>query len=162
MENKALTKSVNDYVHFLEKVLEKRRQWKEITLPLLLKTLNEIRDSHEIGWKIQQLDWLYNSNAVNITFDNFPKSLIERGYRSADFEFIKGSSLVFSQKYNGDIAVFILYSEVTEPVSDNNINETKTYSPFEFNENFIINKVTHFLEKIIIKEENFAKRKVGF
>jgi hypothetical protein len=162
MENNVLNKSVNDYVNSLEKVLEKRKQWTEFTLPLLLKTLNEIQASYNIGWRVQQLDWLMNNNAVNITFESFPQSMIEKLNGSADFEFVKGAALVFSQKYNGDISIFIIYPAVLEPVSEDDINEMGSYNPNEFNENFIVNKVSHFLEKIIIKEENVLIRKVGF
>jgi len=162
MENNVLNKSVNDYVNSLEKVVEKRKLWNEFTLPLLLKTLTEIQNKFEIGWKVQQLDWLMNSNAVNITFQTFPKSLISTLNGSTDFEFVKGASLVFSQKYNGDISVFIIYPEVLEPLPEGELNEIGSFNPNEFNENFITNKVALFLDKIIVREENLLKRKVGF
>ncbi len=162
MENNILKKSVNDYVNSLEKVLEKRKQWREYTLPLLLKTLNEIQVSFDIGWKVQQLDWLMNNSAINITFSTFPTSLAKKLDESADFEFLKGAALVFSQKYNGDIAVFIIYPADLDIVAEEDINEIGSFNPNEINENFITNKVAHFLDKIIIQEENVLKRKVGF
>lgn len=162
MENNLLNKSVNDYVNSLEKVVEKRKQWKEFTLPLLLTTLNEIQVAHEIGWKVQQLDWLMNNSAINITFDTFPASMIEKLNGATDFEFIKGAALVFSQKYNGDISVFIIFPADLEPVSESDINELGSFNPNEINENFITNKVAYFLDKIIIREENVLRRKVGF
>ena len=78
MENKILNKSVSDYVNSLEKVFEKRKQWRDFTFPLLLKTLNEIQVNFDIGWKVQQLDWLMNNSAINITFNTFPTALIEK------------------------------------------------------------------------------------
>ena len=112
MEDKTLIKSVNDYANSLEKVLGKRKQWKEFAFPLLIKTLHDIRKKHEIGWQVQELNWLMNNKAVNISFETFPKSLIDKWPESIDFEFIKGAALVFSQKYNGNVAVFIIYPEV--------------------------------------------------
>jgi len=162
MGNNILNKSVNDYVNSLEKVLEKRKQWQEFTLPLLLKKLNEIQVTHEIGWKVQQLDWLMNNSAINITFDSFPESMIEKLNGATDFEFIKGAALVFSQKYNGDISVFIIFPPELEPVSESDINELGSFNPNEINENFISNKVAYFLDKLIIREENVLRRKVGF
>ena len=100
METNILNKSVSDYVNSLEKVFEKRKQWRELTLPLLLKTLNDIQVNFNIGWQVQQLDWLMNNSAINITFNTFPTSLIEKLNGADDFEFIKGAALVFSQKYN--------------------------------------------------------------
>jgi len=162
MENDILNKSVVDYLNSLEKVLEKRKQWKEYTSPLLLKTLNEIQKTHEIGWKVQQLDWLMNNSAINITFDTFPVSMIEKLNGATDFQFIKGAALVFSQKYNGDISVFIIFPADLEPVSESDINEIGSFNPNEINKNFVINKVAYFLDKIIIREENVLRRKVGF
>jgi len=162
MEKTVLIKSVNGYLNSLEKVLEKRKQWKEFAFPLLIKTLHEIREKHEVGWQVQELNWLTNNKAVNISFENFPKSLIDKWDGSIDFEFIKGAALVFSQKYNGNVAVFIVYPEVAEPVYDSNIKNIGTYNPNEINENFIMNKVIFFLEEIIVWEESVLKHKVGF
>lgn len=162
MENNVLNKSVSDYLNSLEKVFEKRKQWTETTLPLLFKTLNEIQVTHKIGWKVQQLDWLMNNSAINITFDSFPESMFDQLDGATDFEFIKGAALVFSQKYNGDISVFIIFPPELEPVSETDISELGSFNPNEINENFITNKVSYFLDKIIIREENLLRRKVGF
>jgi len=162
MENNLLKKSVSDYVNSLEKVVEKRKQWREFTLPLLLKTLNEIQANFDIGWTVQQLDWLMNNSAINITFNTFPSSLIDNLNGSTDFEFIKGAALVFSQKYNGDISVFIIYPADLQPITEGDINEIGSFNPNEINENFITNKVAYFLDKIIIQEESVLRRKVGF
>jgi hypothetical protein len=162
METNILNKSVSDYVNSLEKVFEKRKQWRELTLPLLLKTLNDIQVNFNIGWQVQQLDWLMNNSAINITFNTFPTSLIEKLNGADDFEFIKGAALVFSQKYNGDISVFIIYPADLEPITEGDINEIGSFNPNEINENFITNKVAYFLDKIIIQEENVLRRKVGF
>ncbi len=145
-----------------------RKCWKKgsngetFTLPLLLKTLTEIQVNFDIGWKVQQLDWLMNNSAINITFNTFPASLIDKLNVSDEFEFIKGAALVFSQKYNGDIAVFIVYPADLEPITEGDINEIGSFNPNEINENFITNKVAYFLDKIIIQEENVLRRKVGF
>jgi hypothetical protein len=162
MEKNELNKPVSDYVNSLEKVLEKRKQWTEFTLPLLLKTLGDIQENYQIGWRVQQLNWLSNNNAVNITFESFPKSIAEKLDGSGDFTFFKGAALVFSQKYNGDISVFIIYPALPDPVPEEDITEIGSYNPNEFNENFIINKVADFLEKIIVREDNVFRHKVGF
>ena len=162
MKDKTLNKSVNDYVNSLEKVFEKRKQWKEFAFPLLIKILHEIRENHEIGWQVQELNWLMNNKAVNISFVTFPKSLIDKWNGAVDIDFIKGAALVFSQKYNGDVSVFIIYPDVAESAIESNIKDIGIYNPNEFNENFIMNKVTLFLEEIIVWEENVIKHKVGF
>ena len=100
MKQKVLDKSVNEYVQSLEKVLEKRKLWKEFSLPSLLNTLKGICESHDIGWTVQELNWLWNNKAVNLSIDRLPSSMAEKWDIHSDFEFVRGAALVFSQKYN--------------------------------------------------------------
>ncbi len=162
MKSKPLEKSVSDYVTSLEKVLEKRQIWKEQTLPLLREALGRICKRFEIGWKVQELDWLWNNKAVNLMFDTVPKILQEKAGGMKDFDFVKGTALVFSQKYNGDISVLILYPEVGDPSSDSDFKELGTFHPEKINVAFVEEKVSEFLEEIMVWEENIMRHRVGF
>lgn len=162
MKSKPLDKSVTDYINSLEKVLEKRRMWNEQTRPLLKVVLDGICSRYEIGWKVQELDWLWNNKAVNLMFDSVPKVLSEKAVGVRDFEFIKGSALVFSQKYNGDISALILYPEVGDASTDSDFKELGTYHPGSVNQPFVEEKVSDFLEEIMVWEENIIRHRVGF
>ena len=162
MKSKPLEKSVSDYVTSLEKVLEKRQIWKEQTRPQLREALGRICTRFEIGWKVQELDWLWNNKAVNLMFDTVPKILQEKAGGMKDFDFVKGTALVFSQKYNGDISVLILYPEVGDPSSDSDFKELGTFHPDKINEEFVEEKVSDFLEEIMVWEESIMRHRVGF
>jgi len=162
MKQKVLDKSINEYVQSLEKVLEKRKLWKEFSLPSLLKTLQGICESHDIGWTVQELNWLWNNKAVNLSIERLPSSMAEKWDIRSDFEFVRGAALVFSQKYNGDVAVFIIYPEVAEPEAENETKELGSYHPGELNSEFITEKVCDFLEAVILWEGNILKQRVGF
>jgi hypothetical protein len=162
MKSKPLEKSVSDYVNSLEKVLEKRRMWNEQTRPLLKGALDSLCARYEIGWKVQELDWLWNNKAVNLMLESVPKVLSEKAGGIRDFEFIKGTALVFSQKYNGDISVLVLYPEVGDASNDSDFKELGTYHPGSVNESFVEEKVSDFLEEIMVWEENIIKHKVGY
>lgn len=162
MKSKTLETSVADYVKSLEKVLEKRKLWNEQTRPLIKETLHAICERYDIGWKVQELDWLWNNKAVNLMFDSVPNALTERAGRIADFEFVKGTALVFSQKYNGDINVLILYPEVADASSESDFKELGSHHPDLINGTFIEEKVSDFLEEIMVWEENILRHRVGF
>ena len=162
MKTPPLEKAVKSYLDSLEKVLEKRRLWNDATRPLLLETLREIEQSYKLGWKVQELNWLWNNKAVNLMFDSVPAALADRVDYIHDFEFIRGTALVFSQKYDGDISVMILYPEVSAAGSENEFKELGTFHPNMIDSNFIEEKVSAFLEEIMVWEDNAFQHRVGF
>lgn len=162
MKSKTLEKSVSDYVNSLEKVLKKRKMWNEQTKPLLKEVLDDICSRYEIGWKVQELDWLWNNKAVNLMLESIPKAVAVKAGGVKDFEFVKGTALVFSQKYNGDISVLILYPEVGDGSSDSDFKELGAYPPRLINAAFVEEKVSDFLEEIMVWEENIIRHRVGF
>ena len=162
MKSVPLDKAVKSYLESLEKVLEKRKLWNESTRPLLLETLKGIEERFSLGWKVQELNWLWNNKAVNLMFDSVPKELADRVDYLHDFEFIRGTALVFSQKYNGDISVMILYPEVSAAGSENEFKELGSFHPKEIEAAFIEEKVSAFLEEIMVWEDNAFQHRVGF
>ena len=162
MKQKVLEKTVKEYVESLEKVLEKRKLWNEFNLPSLLDNLKGICESHDIGWTVQELNWLWNNKAVNLSVEGLPRSLAEKWGHGAEHEFVKGAALVFSQKYNGDVAVFIIYPEVAESSAENETKDLGICHPGELNSDFITDKVCDFLDEVIVWEGNILKQRVGF
>ena len=162
MKSKPLEKSVAEYLDSLEKLLEKRKLWNEQTRQMLKKSLEKISGQHEIGWKVQELDWLWNNKAVNLMFESVPKELAEKAGGILNFEFVKGAALVFSQKYNGDISILILYPEVGGVGADKDFKDLGAYHPHAIDIALIEKKVSEFLEEIMVWEENIIRPKVGF
>lgn len=90
-------------------MVEKRILWNAQIKPLITKVLKETEETFNIGWRVQDLNWLHTNEAVNITFDSFPPEMIEKTNLIPAFQFLKGGSLVFSQMYNGDVEIFIVF-----------------------------------------------------
>lgn len=162
MKIEHLEERVMDYKTSIETVVAKKTSWNTYTKPLLLKTLKAIVAKFAIGWKVQELNWIHNSEAINISFEAFPEELMDCTNRIPAFQFIPGGALVFSQTYSGDVYVFVLFPEVDGMVMENNMVELGTVRPSEITEKVIIEKVDEFLKEMIQWEVPNKRTKVGY
>ncbi len=162
MKVEHLEERIATYKSSIETVVTKKTEWNKQTKPLLLKTLKVIVDNYVIGWKVQELNWIHNSEAINISFEAFPEELIDCTNRIPAFQFIPGGALVFSQTYSGDVYVFVMFPEVDGITSDNNMVEFGTITPSEITEKFIVEKVDEFLKEMIQWEVPNKRSKVGY
>jgi len=162
MKIEHLEEHVNDYKNSIKTVVEKKIYWQTQTKNLLIATLNTIIEKYTIGWRVQELNWINTNEAVNITFESFPPDLIESTNKIPSYQFIKGGSLIFSQSYNGDVHIFILFPLVENALDNSNETEIETYAPETINEKLIIEKVDEFLKEMINWEVPSLKNKVGF
>lgn len=157
-----LQERVLDYKNSIETVVAKKTKWNTDTKPLLLKTLKSITAMYAIGWKVQELNWIHNSEAVNISFESFPAELMDCTNKIPTFQFIPGGALVFSQTYSGDVFIFVLYPEVEGMTMENNIVEFGVMNPSEITAKIIIEKVDDFLKEMIEWEVPNKRTKVGY
>lgn len=162
MKIEHLEERISDYKNSIKIVVAKKTCWQTQTKNLLISTLNKIVEKYSIGWSVQELNWINTNEAVNITFDSFPADLIESTNKIPSYQFIKGGSLVFSQSYNGDVNVFILFPLVENVIDNSNETEIETYAPETISEKLIIEKVDEFLKEMINWEVPSLKNKVGF
>ena len=162
MKIEHLEERIIDYKNSIETVVAKKTKWDEHSKPMLLKTLNSIVAKYAIGWKVQELNWIHNSEAVNISFEAFPEELMDCTNRVPTFQFIPGGALVFSQTYSGDIYVFVLFPEIDGAPSENNMVEFGMINPSEITEKIIIEKVDEFLKEMIQWEVPNKRTKVGY
>ncbi|MBQ4819701.1 hypothetical protein [Aquimarina sp. MMG016] len=162
MKIEHLEERVIDYRNSIKTVVDKRMLWKTSTRPLLVKTLQTITEQYNIGWKVQELSWIHNNEAVNITFDSFPPELIDCTNLIPAYQFIPGGALVFSQSYNGDIYVVMIYPEIENAPQESNLIELGIYAPKSLTEKLIVEKVDEFLKEMIRWEVPQLKNKVGF
>ncbi|MFD0863786.1 hypothetical protein ACFQ1M_16340 [Sungkyunkwania multivorans] len=157
-----LAERIQDYKVSIETVVEKKITWKTKTKYILRETLNEIVKMYDIGWRVQELNWIHSNEAVNITFDSFPPELIEKTNQIPAYQFIQGGALVFSQSYSGDVLVFILFpSTVNHPDQQDTI-ELGAYTPEQINEKMIVEAVDDFLKEMIKWDLPSLRDKVGF
>ncbi|WP_272023019.1 hypothetical protein [Olleya namhaensis] len=157
-----LEERVLDYKKSIEIVVEKKTLWKTTTKDLLVNTLTTIVNQYSIGWNMQQLNWINNNEAVNITFESFPSELINCTNKIPTYQFIPGAALVFSQSYNGDVFVFILFPIVENMPIENSTIDLGILSPKEITEKIIIEKVDEFLKEMIKWEVPAIKNKLGY
>ncbi len=162
MKIEHLEERIIDYKESIKTVVDKKVQWNDLTKPLLHKTLKEIISQYQLGWRVQELNWIYNNEAINISFDSFPKDLIDCTNQIPAFQFIPGGALVFSQTYSGDVFIFILFPEIDSLPSENNITEIGLFNPIDINEKVIIEKVDEFLKEMINWELPNKPKKLGF
>ncbi len=162
MKIEHLEERTNDYKASIKKVVEKKTLWNDTVKPLLLKTLKTIVSKYEIGWKVQELSWIHNNEAVNITFDSFPKDLIDCTNRIPSYQFLYGGTLVFSQTYSGDINIFVIFPQVNSISSEDNSIDFGMLSPANISEKIINEKVDEFLKEMINWELPNKRSKVGY
>lgn len=162
MKIEHLEERVADYRTSIKTVVDKRIAWRDQVHPLLKKTLQHIQTTYNLGWSVQDLNWLQSNEAINITFDAFPPELVDCTNLIPAFQFIPGGTLVFSQSYNGNVYVFMLYPEVAQMPAGENILELGTFFPEEVTEKFIVEKVDEFLKEMIKWEVPSLRKKLGF
>lgn len=162
MQIEHLQGRVLDYKKSIEIVVEKKIYWQNKTKELLIKTLTKIVNEYKIGWRVQELNWIQSNEAVNITFDSFPPDIITKTNQIPSYQFLLGSALVFSQSYNGDVHVVLLFPIVENSTIENSSQELGVYTPEEITEKLIIEKVDDFLKELIKWEVPNIKSKLGF
>lgn len=162
MKIEHLEERVSDYRSSIKTVVDKRMLWETTKKDLLVKTLRTMTEQYDIGWKVQELSWIQNNEAVNITFDSFPPELIDCTNQIPAYQFIPGGALIFSQSYNGDVYVFMMFPNVENVHQENNVRELGIYAPESITEKLIVEKVDEFLKEMIAWEVPQLKNKVGF
>ncbi|WP_111710027.1 hypothetical protein [Lutibacter citreus] len=162
MKIEHLEERIKDYKTSIKTVIEKKILWETKTRDLLLKTLNNIVNQYNIGWRVQELSWINSNEAVNITFDSFPPDLIESTNKIPSYQFIQGGALVFSQSYSGDINVFMLFPVPENMIDGEDDTNLAIFTPENITEKVIIEKVDEFLKKMVEWEVPAIKKKVGY
>lgn len=162
MKIEHLEERIADYRLSIKAVVDKRLYWKESLKPLIQKTLETIVNSYDLGWSVQHLKWLQSNEAINITFDSFPPELIDCTNLIPAFQFTAGGALVFSQSYNGDVFIFVLYPDNPQIPVEENIMELGNFIPQDVTEKLIVEKVDEFLKEIIKWEVPSIKKKLGY
>jgi hypothetical protein len=157
-----LEERVTDYKESIKTVVDKKILWDKKVKPLIANTLKTVAEKYPIGWKVQELNWINNNEAVNITFESFPRELMDCTNQIPAYQFIKGGTLVFSESYTGDVYIFILFPFVENISVETNTFELGLYTPQEINEKLIVEKVDEFLKQMIRWEVPSHRKKMGF
>lgn len=157
-----LAERVADYKASIKTVIEKKHVWKTNTKPIIIDTLKSITEKYMIGWRVQELNWMQNNEAINIAFHSFPPELINSSNNILINQFVPGASLIFSQSFNGDVSIFILFPITENAPTEDGTLDLGIINPNEINEKLVIEKVDEFLKEIIKWEVPLLKNKLGF
>lgn len=157
-----LQERIDDYKSSIKIVVDKKSLWENKVKSLIIKSLNSVCKQYDIGWKVQELNWIGSNEAVNITFDSFPKELMECTNQIPTYQFIPGGALVYSQSYSGDVYVVILFPFVEQIPLENSSIELGIYNPNDISERLIIEHVDEFLKEMIKWEVPNIKNKLGY
>lgn len=160
MKIEHLDERVKDYKESIKTVVDKKTMWKTKTKKIIINTLNTIVKHYDIGWKVQELNWISNNEAVNVTFNSFPAELIDCTNQIPSYQFKQGGTLIFTESYSGDVYIFIVFPYVEQ--LDNTSLELGFYTPQEITERLIIEKVDEFLKEMIKWEVPSHKNSLGF
>ena len=153
---------IDDYKTSITAVVDKKILWDTTTKNKIKTTLKSIVKKYDIGWKVQELNWIGTNEAVNITFDSFPIELIEKTNSIPSYQFVQGGALVFSQSYTGDVHTFILFPYVDQIPDTNSSIELEMFNPKDITEKLVIEKVEEFLKEMIKWEVPTIKHKLGY
>ena len=162
MKTEHLEGRITDYKKSIETVIEKKILWKTKIKSLLVKTLQDIVKKHTIGWCVQELNWIGTNEAVNITFESFPVELMEKINQMPNYQFIQGGALVFSESYNGNVRITILFPLIENISIEDSSMELGIFSPAKITEKLIVEMVDEFLKEIIKWELPAQKGKLGY
>lgn len=137
----------------------KRALWNTHTKDLIFNTLSEIKASApKLEWAVQHVNGGRNLQAVNIQFYTRNSGIvIETGtHRTALIK--HGGYITFSQAYNGDIFVILVYPYIEDHTSELPNELLDKISPDNITPDYVLQKVDYFLDKMIGWELSTLKK----
>jgi len=163
MKIEHLEERVSDYNESITIVARKKQLWQSTVRDLIRSTLTKIAQTYDIGWRVQELNWMNANEAVNITFDSFPPSLLDETNQCPSYQFIPGGALVFTINYSGDVHIFISLPIVELMSFNDSTIDLDFHPPEKISEKLIIEKVDQFLKEMIAWEVPSSEtQRLGF
>lgn len=171
-----LTDSVARYKIESENKKKKRALWNESVKQLLIDTISKIVSTHTIGWSMELMGSSTNVEGVTLTFGdivigveptiNEPTS--ENAAVNAENVEVKyytkhEGTLAFSQAYNGDIFIIIVYPTIEEIINPRDTQKLEMrIDPSKITPEFIEHQVANFLDEIVKWESSPLYNDIGF
>lgn len=157
-----LKSKIDELKEAQETINLKREEWQKSTKPTLIRVLTELKETYKVGWHVQVLDRTRNSEGVNITFGLNHSGISEKTDKSHKYYIKRGGTIVFSQAYNGDIFVIIIYPSVDELVGESENKLLGRFEPKDIQDKFILEKVSIFIDELIKWEKTTYGGQIGF
>lgn len=169
-----LNDSVNRYKIESENKKQKRALWCDHIKDLLIQTLTKICNEHTIGWTMELMGSSTNVEGVTLTFGDIiigvepsiePPLVEGEVQQNVEIKYYTKheGTLAFSQAYNGDVFVIIVFPTIEEIVNQRNSQKLELrVHPSKITKEFIEQQVANFLDEIIKWESSPLYNDIGF
>ncbi len=158
-----LSDNVNHFKASLGDIEKKRAEWKTTSRSFIQETLIRIKSNFDLDWAVSIQDEAANSEAVNLSLSHSSSSIIEKiegGYKNY---MNTGGTLSFSQAYNGDVFIIILFpiiEKTVTPIQPHKI--LMRIEPGLITEELIIKSTASFLDEMTLWESSKSFNTIGF
>lgn len=163
MKIEDLRKEVDNFKVALQEIVRKRNQWEYETKNKIIETLKAVQQEFDLDWSVFVLEPTRNMEGVNLTFGNSFSGVYTESENGTKNYAKTGGSLVFSQAYNGDVFILLMYPNI-----DGLLDKTEPekmlgkFDPVKIDEVFIYQKVSEFLIEMTDWESSKSSHAVGF
>jgi len=158
-----LSNNVNHFKNSLGDIEKKRNKWNDFTKSFIQDVLIKVKNTYDLDWNVNIQDDIVNSEAVTLSLSHNSSSIIEKiesGYKN----FLNlGGTLTFSQAYNGDVFILILFpiiEKTVTPIQPHKI--IMRVEPDKISEELIIKSVADFLDEMTFWESMKSLNTIGF
>jgi len=146
---KDLKLKVEKFNAAISRIDRKRAFWQKETKPLLLRVLNEITEGIQLDLLVQVVDDKINHESINLQFKSKPSGISEKKEKLTKAYIKWGGAIAFSQAYNGEVHVLVIYPYVDEIVAQNKYTLLTRIDPDKISEEFIHARVGDFLAEML-------------
>ena len=169
-----ISKKFKEWHSIWDEIESRRALWTNNTRQVVIDSLHGVRDNvfiatiqgeeKKVNWHVYTADGgIEHSESIILSFGVRPS-----GFKKVTTETIEsiskeGGSLVFAQSYNGRVLVIITYPRINGLVLEREPFSVGSYEPSIISDDFILAKVSHFVDEIIKWERGEADmNKIGF
>jgi len=164
-----LTDSVARYKIESENKKKKRALWNESVKQLLIDTISNIVSTHSIGWSMELMGSSTNVEGVTLTFGDIiigvEPTINEPIAENVEVKYYTKheGTLAFSQAYNGDIFIIIVFPTIEEIINPRDTQKLEMrVDPSRITAEFIEHQVANFLDEIVKWESSPLYNDIGF
>lgn len=163
MKIEDLKEDVENYDNAILEIERKRTLWSSETKAFIFKALTKIKNMYDLDWNVFVIETTKNVEGVNLAFGNSFNSVYSENKNGTRSYSQTGGNLLFSQAYNGEVLVLILFPSIVEVDSFEESQSTLAkVDPSKIDDEFIIQKVSEFLSEMTNWESSRSSHVVGF
>jgi len=158
-----LKDSVENFKSEMRKKEGKRELWVTSTKKILMDTLAKIKETYPLGWDVHEMDKAENTDGYIISFADTSIDIAGSDTENTKSYTKRGGTLAFTQAYNGDVFVIIVFPIIDELVLAKEPQKVVLrVTPNKITEEFIHMQVANFLDEMVQWESSSLYNDIGF